>query len=142
MKKFLSIFSVLAVIVIANTTSAKAENYVINDDAIEALFASTDVVPITLDYVNSILPTSTTEKAMVSGSANGWVAFILCTFLGPLGIHRFYLGTDAFTGICYILTCGGCFGLVPAIDWIVLLIANAVNNDVSKYEDNSKFLMW
>ncbi len=142
MKKILRIFSALAVMVIAGTTSVKAENYVINDNAVEAVFASCDVASGTLDYANSILPHIPNEKAKLTGNANGWVAFALCTFLGPLGIHRFYMGTDPFTGFAYILTCGGCFGVIPTIDWFVLLIANAVNNDISKYEDNSKFMMW
>lgn len=141
MKKFLSIFSVLAVMVIAGTTSVKAENYVINDDAIEAVFASADAAPVTLDYVNSILPNVPSEQAMVSGSANAWVAFALCYFVGVLGIHRFYLGTATLTGIGYILTCGGIFGFVPFVDWIVLLVG-AIKNDIGKYEDNTKFFMW
>jgi hypothetical protein len=41
----------------------------------------------------------------------------------------------------YIFTCFGIFGIVPLVDWIVLLIG-LVNDDISKYEDNDKFFMW
>jgi len=127
--------------VIAGTTSVKAENYVINDNAVEAVFASCDAAPVTLDYVNSILPNVPTEQAKVTGSSNAWVAFALAFIVGGLGVHRFYLGTATLTGIGYILTCGGIFGIVPFVDWIVLLVG-AINNDIGKYEDNTKFFMW
>ncbi len=141
MKKILTIFSVLAVMVIAGTTSVKAENYVINDNAVEAVFASCDAAPVTLDYVNSILPNVPTEQAKVTGGTNAWVAFALCWIVGGLGVHRFYLGTAPLTGIGYILTCGGIFGVVVLVDWVVLLVG-AINNDIGKYEDNTKFFMW
>lgn len=140
MKKILSIFSVLAVLVIAGTTSVKAENYVINDDAIEAVFASADAAPVSLDYVNSILPSVPSDQAKVSGSTNAWIAVVLCYFVGTLGVHRFYLGTATMTGVGYILTCGGC-GVVVTVDFFLLLIG-AFKGDIGKYEDNTKFFMW
>jgi TM2 domain-containing membrane protein YozV len=141
MKKIKTILGVVALMVIASTSSVKAENYVINDNAVEAVFASSEAVPVSLDYVNEISSSIPSNEAKVSGSANAWAAFALCTFLGQLGIHRFYLGTATFTGIGYILTCGGIFGLVPFVDWIVLLVG-AISKDISKYEDNTKFFMW
>ncbi len=39
------------------------------------------------------------------GPLNYSLAWILLTFLGFLGIHRFYLG-KWFSGIIYLLTCG------------------------------------
>ncbi len=47
------------------------------------------------------------------------VAFLLCWFLGYLGIHRFYVGKTG-TGILYLLT-GGIFGIGILIDWFVIL---------------------
>lgn len=47
------------------------------------------------------------------------VTFILCIFLGYLGIHRFYTG-NVVTGILQILTGGGC-GLWVLLDIILLL---------------------
>ena len=46
-------------------------------------------------------------------------AFLLCFFLGMLGIHRFYVG-KAGSGIAQILTLGG-LGIWVLVDWIMLL---------------------
>lgn len=47
------------------------------------------------------------------------VAFLLCTFLGVLGIHRFYVG-KAGTGVLWLLT-GGLIGIGALVDWIMIL---------------------
>ncbi|MBQ1208759.1 MAG: TM2 domain-containing protein [Lachnospiraceae bacterium] len=50
---------------------------------------------------------------------NKWVAFLLCFFLGYLGIHKFYEGRIG-AGILYLLTLG-LFGFGWIIDCIILL---------------------
>ena len=40
-----------------------------------------------------------------TGRANYTVAWVLLTFLGLLGVHRFYMG-KVVTGIIYLLTVG------------------------------------
>ena len=140
MKKFFTIIAVVASM-LAFTSSAKADAYTIDDNAVEAAFQASVSAPISMDVINAAIPSGVSNEAKVSGSSNAVVAFVLCWFLGTLGIHRFYLGTATMTGIGYILTCGGIFGIVPFIDWIVLLVG-AIQGDVSKYEDNTKFFMW
>lgn len=47
-----------------------------------------------------------------------WLAFVLCFFVGVLGIHRFYVGKVG-TGILYLCT-GGLFGIGWLIDIIMI----------------------
>ncbi|MDX1943039.1 MAG: TM2 domain-containing protein [Saprospiraceae bacterium] len=60
------------------------------------------------------------------------VAILLAFFVGWLGIHRLYLGSDPIIILWYIITLGGFFGLIPLIDFIRLVIGQ-----VDHYRDNS-----
>ena len=48
-----------------------------------------------------------------------WVAFLLCFFLGAIGVHKFYEGKVGM-GILYLFT-AGLFGIGWLVDCIVLL---------------------
>lgn len=57
-------------------------------------------------------------------------AFLLCFFLGFLGVHRFYVG-KAGTGVLQRLTFGG-FGIWWLIDFIVILVGSFTDKDKNK----------
>ena len=55
------------------------------------------------------------------------VAFLLCSFLGALGVHRFYVGKVG-TGILWLFTFG-LFGIGSFIDWILILCGTFKDKD-------------
>ena len=69
------------------------------------------------------------------------IAWLICFPTGMLGLHRAYLGTSATTVILYIVTVGGIFGIVPMIDWI-LLLKGIQDGDISRFVGNRRFVMW
>jgi TM2 domain-containing membrane protein YozV len=130
---------------IAGLFSAQANDaYSINDEQVENMFTASTLVVNSVAVDMAGIPTAvdfgSTNGTQVSDK-NAAVAFILAFFLGGLGIHRLYLGTKTFTWVGYILTCGGIFGIVPLVDWILLLVG-LINDDIGKYVDNPKFFMW
>jgi len=58
------------------------------------------------------------DRRYVQGDTNYTVAWVLLTFLGIFGIHRFYLG-KWLTGILYLLTVG-LFGIGIIYDYWTL----------------------
>ncbi len=65
-------------------------------------------------------------------------ALILDILCGPVGGHRMALGTKPIVPIFYALTIGGGFFILPAVDFFVILFTK----DISKYQNNSKIIMW
>ncbi len=137
MKKFLTTtFTML----IACALFAGSSNYYIDDAAVEnKLNSATQVVfdANTMQFNGDHLPFASIEQ----GDPNPWIAFILAWVVGGLGIHRVYLGGKTSLILIYVVTCFGIFGIVPLVDWIVLLIG-AVKNDISAYVNNDSFFMW
>jgi TM2 domain-containing membrane protein YozV len=125
---------------------ANAGPYTVNDQAIEqVLHQAVNVTSLPLaalqntGFLSDGTATGATSVAAANGGKDFAVALLLNFFLGGLGIHRLYLGTKTMTWVGYILTCGGIFGVVPLVDFIVLIIHN---QDISPYVDNPHFFMW
>jgi TM2 domain-containing membrane protein YozV len=60
---------------------------------------------------------------------------------GIIGLHRIYLGCPPWVPIVYLVTFGGCFGILPLVDCIVLLTADEATIE-KKYKNNTHFFMW
>lgn len=58
------------------------------------------------------------DRRYIAGEKNYTLAWVLLTFLGLFGMHRFYLG-KIFTGILYLLT-AGLFGIGYIYDYWTL----------------------
>ena len=57
---------------------------------------------------------------------------------GVIGLHRIYLGTKPYIPLVYIGTVGGAFGILPFIDFCVILL----DKDINHYKANSHVFMW
>ncbi len=142
-KVILSMFAVLAL-----SFCAMAENvdvYTVDDAAIEQVFAeAADVNAADVELFGSQMlmsPEMPMANFQANYTANPWGAWAICWFLGEFGIHRHYMGTSKPMWLYYTLTCGGIFGVVVLVDWVVLLIG-AIQNDISAYCNNDSFFMW
>ena len=140
MKKFFTLIFLIAAIF--SFSQANAAKYSIDEAAVDQLFTEateTSMISVNASSFSSI-PSAVNSPLMANaGEKDAVVAIVLDFFLGGLGIHRFYLGTETLTGLAYIFTCGGIFGVVPLIDFVVLIINH---DDISPYIDNPKFFMW
>lgn len=139
MKKLLTLFAFVAIFA-SSQAKASTSEYTIDDQAVEAVFEQGIQLSAT-QLLENLQVSDITNQAQIKQDKNPVVAFILAWFLGPFAIHRVYLGGTAVLIPAYIFTCFGIFGIVPLVDWVVLLIG-LVNDDISKYEDNDKFFMW
>lgn len=84
------------------------------------------------------LPSNSFKKLSDSLKSKRITAAILTLPLGMLGVHRMYLGTKPIVPIVYILTFGGGFGILPFIDFVVLLISD----ETKPFINNSRVFMW
>lgn len=57
---------------------------------------------------------------------------------GIVGAHRVMMGTAPWVPIVYIATFGGCFGLLPLIDFCAIVFSK----DFEQYENNEQVFMW
>jgi TM2 domain-containing membrane protein YozV len=62
------------------------------------------------------------------------VAFLLCFFVGSIGVHRFYVGKIG-TGILMIVCFFGFFGIWTLIDLVIIIIGSFRDSDGLLVED-------
>ncbi|MGB3947947.1 MAG: TM2 domain-containing protein [Bacteroidia bacterium] len=127
----------------AKLTIAESNNYyiattdgqTINIRMLEPSEDSLELVTHNYSSLNDSLqtnPTNQKRKKLI----NGLLSFPFP--LGFLGAHRIMLGTKPWVPIVYVATFGGCFGLLPLVDFCVLMLSN----NVEQYENNPNVFMW
>lgn len=136
MKKLILLFTVMFF-----CAAGLKANYSINNQSVDQLFSNAMEIHLTSFALASsnAFDMANYGYAFSSCDKNAIVAALLAFFLGGWAIHRYYLGTKPTMFFYYFCTCGGIFGVVPLVDFIMLLVDN---KDISKYCKNEKFIMW
>jgi TM2 domain-containing membrane protein YozV len=112
------------VVTVAEPPCSTCAEYYLDENAIEQQISIAEKTTVTLKN-NSV------------DSNTQIIAILLCFFLGGLGLHRLYLGSRGIVILWYVITCGGIFGIVPLVDFILLIFSGT-----SKFEGNSSFIAW
>lgn len=88
----------------------------------------------TLTFTDSL-----NKKPIVFHKKHRLVAALLAFPLGVFGLHRMYLHTSPLVPVVYIATFGGLFGVLPFIDFVLILL----NKDIHlTYTSNPHLFMW
>ena len=66
------------------------------------------------------------------------VSAALALTLGPFGVHRMYLGTDVRVPVFYTLSLGGGIGVLPAVDFLILLFTK----DIERFYGHEGVFLW
>ena len=138
--KHLSITLFITFMVLA--CSADTSSYCVKQDTLLLSIAETDNNIIVLLTTTDTL-TQQTQKA-VSLTPEQKKKKLLASFLsfpfplGFLGTHRIMMGTKPWVPVVYVATFGGCFGLLPLVDFCVILLSD----DIEQYENNPNVFMW
>lgn len=135
--------SLLAVFLLSALLTFAGSNYKLNDEKVDQLFNNATEISVT-----GLVPMGASNMN-IEGTASAketnnkiLIAWIVDFFVGEFGIHRYVLGTKPMMWAIYTFTCGGIFGIVPLVDFIVLLINGIIQNQGDKYLNNNKFFMW
>ena len=140
MKKFIT--SILFFLLITGTAtvskaSAFAENKNVSIVLINSFLETTDTLKFQIISVSKdslILPSKKEIRKKKFVSA----LFAFPFPFGFMGAHRVMLGTKPWIPIIYAATFGGCFGIIPMIDFFVIVFSK----DMEQYENNPRLFMW
>ena len=104
----------------------------------------TDTVYLSVSEQNletSARPSPLLHKFRNHQKKNKKIVAVLLAFpfpFGIVGLHRIYLGCAPYVPVAYIGSLGGVFGILPFIDFCVLLL----DKDIDRYINNKKIFMW
>ena len=124
----------------ANAAVSAQPDIIFIHDSCTASDSSTSVISVNIH--DSLLLASTDSVKPANFKSKKLIAAILAfpVPFGLLGLHRLALGTKPYIPFVYIGTIGGCFLILPILDFIAILSAN---EEVFKhFENNPKVFMW
>lgn len=101
-------------------------------------FTSDDTICISLDHVNTDSLIQNESRREINKKKMVSALFAFPFPFGFMGAHRIMLGTKPWVPVAYVITFGGCFGVLPLIDFFVITFSK----DISKYENNPSLFMW
>lgn len=130
---------------------ASKDKYVLDNDWTDNAFASatelnlneTDFSALDFTSLNSFAGSelSSYMSKRKGSNKNAFAAALIDFFLGGIGIHRMYLGSHPMMWFFYGVSCCGIFGLVPLVDFIVLIVAG-VDHSLGQFCNNNRYFMW
>ena len=127
------------------STFAAKSDYKLNSMKVNQMFENSMEVNFENIIGNSLNEMAMHKSAFIGDDVQTAVIIALLIYFTQLefiGFHRYILGTKPTMFAYYLFTCGGVCGVVPLIDFFVLLIDGALNDNGEKYIDNEQFLMW
>ena len=135
-----------ATLVLLAVFTLSAANYKLDDQSVDALFDNAVETSISgLEAFNS----NTADMHSLASTqieSNTMKVVVACVVdyvgLGAFGIHRYILGTKGSMWAIYTFTVCGIFGIVPTVDFWVMIIDGLILKNADKYIDNEKFFMW
>lgn len=134
MKK-LTLLSLLVAFMASFAVASNSNNYKINDQSVDAMFAqATEVTNFaTLDLTSSY---AKNELGITAGEEPTKTGFLIRAFFcGNFALHRSYMGTKGLF-IKYFCT----FGVVSCVDfWGTVIKGDEFFN---KFKGNDKFVVW
>lgn len=105
---------------------------IINGDTLVKLTATDTLSKQKASNIPEILTNDQKKKKILAG-------FLSFPFpLGFLGAHRILMGTKPWVPIAYVATFGGCFGILPLVDFCVIMFSD----NIEQYENNPNIFMW
>ncbi len=135
MKRSMTVSILIVILYGSFSFSAKAETLVLPGD--------TSLTVQDTVFIRIAEDEKSIEALQPNGDEKTRKKFIAALFafpfpLGFMGAHRVMLGTKPWVPVVYVATFGGCFGVLPLIDFLVITFSK----DITPYENNPNIFMW
>ncbi|MGZ4034424.1 MAG: hypothetical protein ACXVPU_18120 [Bacteroidia bacterium] len=137
LKNKFSILNILLFMLFAKSASAMTVD--LKDSIVEIHTELVDTIYLQNDFpeADSILHKKNSAKENTRKKVISAIFAFPFPF-GFMGAHRVMLGTSPWVPVVYVATFGGCFGLLPLIDFCVITFSK----DIEQYENNPHVFMW